>query len=152
LASTWLENELKNNASTPDPAWSVLGSRRSLASELEQRWKGRKFERLRIVTGSTDHHAAMIRWAAKTFGIVEAVLEIDQEFCSFDPVALADLPVILRIKTYDGHPRTHLKAVLFESAGGNAAVVGSANCSDSAWLRTAKEGGNIESVVIYDVC
>jgi hypothetical protein len=152
LLSTWLENEPKNSALPSDPTWSVFGSRRSLASELEQRWKGRKFERLRIVSGSTDHQAAMIRWAAKTFGIVEAVVEIDQESCSFDPEALADLLVTLRIKTYDGHPRTHLKAALFESAGGNAAVVGSANCSGSAWLRTAKEGGNIESVVIYDDC
>jgi len=152
LASTWLENESKNSAMPQDPTWGVFGSRSSLASELERRWRGRRFERLHIVTGSTDHHAAMIRWAAKTFGIVEAVLEVDQEFCSFDPVALADLPVTLRIKTYDGHPRTHLKAALFESAGGSAAVVGSANCSDSAWLRTAKEGGNIESAVIYDIC
>ena len=152
LASTWLEDESKNNAIPSDPTWSVFGSRTSLASDLEQRWQGRTFERLRIVTGSTDQHAAMIRWAAKAFGIVEAVVEIDQEFCSFDPVALADLPVTLRIKTYDGHPRTHLKAALFESPGGNAAVVGSANCSGSAWLRTAEEGGNIESVVIYDDC
>jgi hypothetical protein len=152
LASTWLKMASEENTTPPDPAWKVFGRRKSLASELEQRWRGRRFERLQIVAGSTDNQAAMIRWAAETFGIVEAVVEIDREFCSFDPVALADLPVTLRIKTYDGNPRTHLKAALFESAGGNAAVVGSANCSGSAWLRTAAEGGNIESVVIYDDC
>jgi len=62
---------------------------------IEQRWKGRSFERLRIVTGSTDRQAAMIRWAWETFGISEAVVDIDQAFCSFDPIDLADLPLKL---------------------------------------------------------
>src|SRR5580693_6748058 len=94
----------------------------------------------------------MIRWAWKTFGISEAVVDVDQTFCSFDPAELAGLLLNLKIRTYDGQPRTHLKAALFESPQGSAAVVGSANCSGSAWLRTAAEGGNIESVIIYDKC
>jgi hypothetical protein len=151
LRSTWLE--LSRDAVLPsDPIWGVFGTQSSIASVLEQRWKGRNFERLRIITGSTDRHAAMIRWAWKTFGISEAVVDVDQAFCSFDPGELAGLPLNLKIRTYDGQPRTHLKAALFESPQGSAAVVGSANCSGSAWLRTAAEGGNIESVVIYDKC
>jgi hypothetical protein len=152
IAATWLRAEQNNAASNSDPAWFVVGAARSLTSVLEQRWRGRKFKSLRMVSGSTDQQGAMIRWAANTFGIVEAVVEIDKSFCSFDPSALPDLTVDLKLKFYDGHPRTHLKAAVFESESGCAAVVGSPNCSGSAWLRTSAEGGNVESVVIYDTC
>jgi hypothetical protein len=151
LKSTWLDGS-QTAVAPSDPVWGIFGIERSLASVVEQRWKGRNFERIRVIAGSTDRQAAMIRWAWKTFGISEAVVDIDQAFCSFDPAELADLPLKLRLRAYDGQPRTHLKAALFESSRGNAAVIGSANCSGSAWLRTAAEGGNIESVVIYDHC
>jgi hypothetical protein len=151
LKSTWLDHP--QSAVVPsDAIWGVFGTHSSLASVLEQRWKGRRFKRLRIVTGSTDRQAAMIRWSWETFGISEAVVDVDQAFCSFDPAELAKLPLKLRIRAYDGQPRTHLKAALFESTTGCAAVIGSANCSGSAWLRTAAENGNIESGVIYDHC
>jgi hypothetical protein len=152
IESTWLGGEQNTATGNSDPSWGVFGVKSSLASALEERWQGRRFKRLRMVTGSTDQQGAVIRWAAKTFGVKEAVVEIDQAFCSFDPTALSDLAVDLKIRTYDGHPRTHLKVAVFESETESAAVVGSANCSGSAWLRTSAEGGNIESVVIYDHC
>lgn len=150
LAPTWWEPTGADLPAPPGPTWGVFGVEQTIGSTLEQRWRGRHFERLRITTGSTDRQAAMIRWAARIFGISEATVEVDITCCSFDPAVLVDIPVQLRIRPYDGQPRTHLKAALFESTAGCAAVVGSANCSGSAWLRTAAEGGNVESVVIYD--
>ena len=152
LAGNWLKQAEQDAPLRSDISWVVSGTRASLSSVLERRWEGRRFEALHVVTGSTDQQGAMIRWAAETFGVTKAVVEVDRAFCSFDPSLLLGLPVDLRIKMYNGNPRTHLKAALFQSDGDCAAVVGSANCSGAAWLRTTEENGNIESVVIYDHC
>ncbi len=137
----------------PEPwSWVVSGKERTLAAILEERWRGRRFERMRVICGSTDQQGAMLRWAAEKFGISKATVEVDLECCAFDPTLLPDLPVELRLLSYDGKPRTHLKAVVFESPSGCAAVVGSANCSGAAWLRPSSHAGNIESAVIFDNC
>ena len=152
MLSEWLQADTPPSLSDSDPAWGIFGVDTALAPVLSQRWAGRKFDRLRILTGSTDHEGAVLRWAADTFGVREAVVEIDKQFCAFDRKAISELPLKVSVRAYDGNPRTHLKAALFEGPAGCAAIVGSANCSGSAWLRTGAAGGNVESVVIHDHC
>jgi hypothetical protein len=149
LTTGWLTGSV---ATAPEPwSWVVSGIE-PLASILERRWQGRRFERMRMVCGSTDERGAMLRWAAERFGVSEAVIEMDLGCCGFDPKQLATLPFDLRIVPYDGHPKTHLKVAIFESSSGSAAIVGSANCSGAAWLRRSAERGNTESVIIFDQC
>ena len=150
LGASWLDQATTEEAPTWD--WRLFGKHDTLASVLQQRWAGRRFQRLRMVTGSTDQNAAMIRWAAATFGISQAIIEVDIATCDFDPMKLSDIGIDLRIVPYDGKPRTHMKVALFESAKGCAAVVGSANCSGAAWLRRDVERGNIEACLIVDRC
>lgn len=133
-------------------SWVVTGVDGTLADVLENRWRGRQFNRLRLVTGSTDDRGAMIRWAARTFGVRQAVVEVDLDRCGFTTSLLKGIPADLRLSRMNGHPRTHLKVALFESSTGCAAVLGSANCSGAAWLRPADQSGNIESVLIFDKC
>lgn len=149
LTPSWLADH--QTAAAQSWSWVVSGFE-SLASILERRWQGRRFDRLRMVCGSTDQQAAMVRWAAERFGVSKAIIEMDLGCCGFDPKQLAALPLELRIVPYDGQPKTHLKAAIFESSNGSAAVVGSANCSGAAWLRRANENGNTESVLIFDQC
>jgi len=132
--------------------WTVAGKDTNLASLLESRWEGRQFDRLRIAAGSTDSSAAMVRWAVDTFNIRQVILEIDKECCNLDPLLLTDLGIDFRLNLTPGKPRSHLKVAVFESDQSSAAVVGSANCSSAAWLRSSENSGNIESVVIYDEC
>jgi hypothetical protein len=150
LDASWLAKAQEENSQ--NLRWVITGKKTTLASLLEQRWRGRRFERLRMVTGSTDDKAAMIRWAADTFNIRQVSLEVDADSCGLAPSILGNLPVELRLFLTESNPRTHLKIALFESAEGTAAVVGSANCSGAAWLRSCNEGGNIESVIVYDQC
>lgn len=133
-------------------SWVVTGKDTTLASLLERRWKGRRFDRLRVVTGSTDNSAAMIRWATDKFGIKQALLEVDRDCCELNPLLLKDMPIDFRLNLTNGNPRSHLKVFVFESDQSSAAVIGSANCSSAAWLRSSKNSGNIESVVVYDEC
>lgn len=151
FADSWLD---QTPAGADEEAWTwvLAGHDATLASTLEARWRGRRFDRLRVVAGSTDRAAAMVRWAAKTFGVTEAVLEMDLAACSLDPDQLRNLSVRLRIVPYDGRPRTHMKVAVFDGPDGCAAVLGSANCSAAAWLRPARDGGNIEAVVVVDRC
>ena len=151
LGVNWL---MESAPSDPKEAqWLVTGIDQSLASVLQERWAGRHFDRLQMVTGSTDADADMIRWVQRTFGIREAVIHIDLDRCSFAPSQLTGLDCDLKLVGYDGCPRTHLKLAVFEADNGpSAAIVGSANCSDSAWIRSRRENGNVESVVIHDEC
>ena len=85
---TWCQGNLERNAVRrfKDVPWlsltpadnseasPVLHSRgtRSLATELAHRWSGRKFDEVKILTGSTDESGAFLRWAQATFGITRA--------------------------------------------------------------------------------
>lgn len=130
----------------------VLYSRRdtALASSLAQRWAGRQFDSVRILTGSTDKSGAFLRWAHRTFGIKRAMVALTPAMASFDPAQLADLPIELTLITAPRHRPMHAKFYWFDGDDGAAAVMGSANCSASAWLLPPKQGGNIETVVVYD--
>ena len=130
----------------------VLHSRlgRSLAPALAQRWIGRRFEEVKILTGSTDESGAFLRWAHSTFGVEKATIALTPSSASFDTNKLADLPLKLRIIPAPADRAMHAKFYWFDGPDGSAAVMGSANCSAAAWLLAPEQGGNIETLVVYD--
>jgi len=149
MNSAWLRSGAEDPQAA-DAAWTLSGIDRSLAATLEERWSGRRFKRLRLSTGSTDQSGEMLRWAHEAFGVEEAIVEANPDFCSFKPELLADLPLKLSFCPLDLPPRTHAKVFAFESDDEVALVSGSANCSSAAWRRTITQNGNVESVIIYD--
>lgn len=122
----------------------------SLGSELARRWAGRRFDEVKILTGSTDESGAFLRWANATFGVTRATVALTPSSASFVPERLADLPLELRLVAAPPERPLHAKLYWFEGADGPAAAMGSANCSASAWLIAPESGGNVEAVVVYD--
>lgn len=116
-----------------------------LATQLAARWTGRRFDELHLCTGSSDIDGAFLNWAHRTFGIKRAILYLSPAYASFDPTRLARLPFEIRIIAASPNKRLHAKFYWFSGPDGDAAIVGSANCSAAAWL-----AGNVELVVIYD--
>lgn len=163
---TWCHGDLERDAvrRVKDVPWlsltpaagietgPLLHSRRadSLAPELARRWAGRRFDEVKILTGSTDESGAFLRWAHATFGVVRATVALTPSSASFIPERLADLPLELRLVAAPPERPLHAKLYWFEGADGPAAVMGSANCSAAAWLLAPNNGGNIESVIVYD--
>lgn len=140
-----------NQVGNDQPSTLLSGQTESLASHLETRWQNRRFDRLHIISGSTDAHGGMLKWASSTFGIKEAHIHMDQRSCGFEPDKIRNLDIDLRFHLAKKAPHTHLKLFFFESDQGySSAVCGSANCSNAAWLLSRPLGGNIEAVTIYD--
>lgn len=164
--SSWCGGELEHDAvrRMKDVPWLsltpaalvtesvVLHSRHalSLAPALAQRWTGRRFDEVKILTGSTDESGAFLRWAHSTFGVEQATVALTPSSASFAPDKLADLPLKLRIVPALADRAMHAKFYWFEGPDGPAAVMGSANCSAAAWLLAPDQGGNIETLVAYD--
>ena len=123
---------------------------RSLATELARRWLGRRFDKVKILTGSTDESGAFLRWAHATFGVTRATIALTPASASFLAEKLADLPLELRLIEAPADRPLHAKFYWFEGGDGPAAVMGSANCSASAWLLAPESAGNVESIVVYD--
>lgn len=144
----WLSLTARTNA-LPSP---VLHSRpgQGLATALAQRWTGRQFDEVRVLTGSTDESGAFLRWAHATFGIKRAVVAMTPAMSSFRPERLADLPIELRLIPALPDKPMHAKFYWFDGPDGPAAVMGSANCSAAAWLVQPDRRGNVETVVVYD--
>jgi hypothetical protein len=142
----WLRAQA--NATQPSPV--LFGTPdRPLAPQLAERWKDRKFDELRLCTGSTDKDGAFLRWAHQTFGVKRAIVCVSPAYASFDPVRLKQLPLDVRIVKPKDDQMMHAKFFWFSGAQGAAAVLGSANCSAAAWL--AGNGfGNFELVIPYD--
>lgn len=128
----------------------VSGAGVALSRQLAHRWRGRRFDRLWMATGSTDEGGAMLAWAASEFGVRHAVVETDPLASAFNPILLERLPLTVLIRPRPPQPRPHLKLAVFGNDDGLAAVYGSANCSAAAWLRTPDRGGNTEAVVVLD--
>lgn len=163
---SWCDGELERNAVSRmrDVPWLSLTPAASiesgpmlysyrthaLAPTLATRWAGRRFDELQILTGSTDESGAFLRWAHSTFGIRRATIAITPSSASFVAERLADLPFELRLITAPPPRPLHAKFYWFTGTDGAAAVMGSANCSAAAWLLAPHDGGNIESVVVYD--
>lgn len=122
----------------------------TLATQLAARWTGRRFQRARMLTGSTDEQGALLGWLHRTFGVEEATVAVDPRLSDFDAVALEALPLTVNIVPLPPKPRSHAKLLLLEGPDGSAALMGSANCSAAAWLTPAAQGGNVEAVVVYD--
>ncbi|MGO8932431.1 MAG: hypothetical protein ACLQDA_01855 [Terracidiphilus sp.] len=122
---------------------------RPLAPQLADRWKNRRFDELRLCTGSTDKDGAFLLWTHQTFGVKRAIVCVSPTYASFDAARLKKLPLDVHIvKPKDGQ-MMHAKFFWFSGAQGCAAVAGSANCSAAAWL--AGSGfGNFELVIPYD--
>ena len=133
-------------------AGPVLLSRRgdSLSSQIARRWVGRRFTEAKILTGSTDRDGRFLRWLHDSFGVERASVVVDPGNSSFDPASLAKLRV--EVKTLEAGLPTplHAKVCWLSGPDGSAAIMGSANCSWSAWLRDPASGGNIEAVAIYE--
>ena len=126
----------------------------NLASQLSKRWSNKNFDRVLVITGSTDEEGAFLSWACDRFGIKEAIVALDPDMSDFDPLKLEKLALGVNIVplTKSKYPRTHAKFYWFEGKDGCCAVMGSANCSRAAWLLPPSRGGNIELIVVYDSC
>jgi hypothetical protein len=143
---TWLTR----SPTTPERSPVLLGlPSRPLAPQLAQRWSNRRFDELKIYTGSTDIEGAFLLWAHRTFGVQRAVICVNPAFASFDPAKLDRLPLNVHFVAAEPGRLMHAKFFWFSGPNGNAAVMGSANCSAAAWL--ADHGsGNAELVTVYD--
>ena len=163
---TWCRGDLERDAirrfrdvpwlsltpATASESNPVLHSRgaTSLSTELAQRWSGRRFDELKVLTGSTDESGAFLRWAHATFGVARATVVVTPSSASFVAEKLADLPLDIRLIEAPRDRPLHAKFYWFDGTDGAAAVMGSANCSAAAWLLTPASSGNVESIVVYD--
>ena len=121
-----------------------------LAAQLERRWAGRRFDRMLVLTGSTDERGAFITWCHKQFGIEECVVAVSPENASFVKNDIDRCPVKVSLAPFTGSQMLHAKFYWFDGPDGPAAIVGSANCSSAAWLLSPINGGNVEAIQIYD--
>jgi hypothetical protein len=122
---------------------------RPLAPQLARRWEGKRFTTLKIYTGSTDVDGAFLLWAHKTFDVKKATVCLTPSFASFEAKQLAKLPMEVRFVGRDPKRRVHAKLYWFSGPDGDAAVMGSANCSAAAWLAN-HDNGNVELITVYD--
>ena len=130
-------------AETPSPAPVLFSTpTRPLGPQVAARWSGRKFEDLKLCTGSTDTEGAFLLWAHRTFGVRRATICLSPPFATFDPRKLEKLPLEIRIIKAKPERLMHAKFYWFSGSRGTAALVGSANCSAAAWLagRLRKRG------------
>lgn len=123
---------------------------KSLSGILLSKWQGRKFRKVTIFTGSTDENGAFLKWLNLNFGIEEAVILVDQNHVSFSAAKLSTLPLKITLKSLPGKKPLHAKFYWFEGDEGCAAVIGSANCSAAAWLVSPSNGGNYETIAVFD--
>ncbi len=143
----WLATTMRDAAATP--IFHSSGET-TLASTLAARWAGRRFDKVHILTGSTDESGAFLRWAYRTFGITQALVAVTPTHASFQAEQLSDLPIDLRLIPITDDRPLHAKFYWFDGKDGAGAVMGSANCSAAAWLQAPANGGNVEAVVVFD--
>lgn len=144
LSRPWLEA-----APDPDPLTDrvITSQERSLASQLGDRWGGRTFQRLDLMTGSTDPNGAFLRWAVDRFGIERIRICVTPEHCSFLEEPLQEIDAEVEFIQAVPDKRVHAKLFWFEGEEGAAVAWGSANCSAQAWL---SRPGNVEAVCLDD--
>jgi len=121
-----------------------------LVDQLQRRWAGRRFDRMMVLTGSTDERGAFINWCHKQFGVEECVVAVSPENASFIRDDVEKCPVKVSLAPFGGSTMLHAKFYWFDGPDGAAAVVGSANCSSVAWLRPPVHGGNVEIIQVHD--
>lgn len=145
----WLQAVRAETADASEPMLTGYKDT-TLASQLRKRWAGRRFDEVRIITGSTDESGAFLRWLHDQFGIKRSRIILDQNRASFIQDRIDSLPVETSVMHLPGWHPTHAKFYWFDGPDGSAAVMGSANCSAAAWLLAPDGGGNIEAVTVYD--
>ena len=123
---------------------------RPLANDLLDRWSGRRFTHMRVFTGSTDEGGRFIEWCHNQFGIEHCSVAVNPNTAAFKPELLDKLPVSVTIAPKPADPYPHAKSYWFDGPDGCAAIVGSANCSSAAWLIAPVNGGNVETIFVYD--
>jgi hypothetical protein len=123
---------------------------KSLSTQLLERWKSRRFDKVQLLTGSTDENGAFLLWLHENFGVKNTTIIVDQNHVSFSPQKLQSLPLKIVIKYLKGAAPIHAKFYWLEGKGDAAAIMGSANCSAAAWLLEPNFTGNIESIIVYD--
>lgn len=128
--------------------WAHPGA--TLAQQLEERWRGRRFDEVRLTSGSTDSSGEFLSWAHKTFGIRRAIVAVHASAATFEVAKIERLPLDVRFIEPSHQKPLHAKSYWFDGPDGSAAVFGSANCSASAWLRPVASGGNIETIAVFD--
>ena len=122
----------------------------SLASQLLNRWGGRRFDQVFIYTGSSDENGAFLKWLYDNFGIARSVVVASQGSVSFLQRMIDAFPMEASVMRLGGLPPIHAKFYWLTGRDGSAAIMGSANCSAAAWLNPPARGGNVEAVAIYD--
>lgn len=145
----WIRS-LEDQSAIEPAAFLVSDSSLSLARLLQKRWAGRRFDQVRIITGSTDKSGAMLAWLNREFGVREATIIIDKGRVSFCAEEIAALPMQVDVVHFPSTSPIHAKFYWFDGPLGSAAIVGSANCSAAAWLQPPSGGGNNEAVAVHD--
>jgi hypothetical protein len=146
---SWLDRGSYKNRTAEAPV--LLGSyAQCLSDDLASRWSGRRFTDLRLMTGSTDEDGRFLRWAHETFGVENITIYMTPANASFDPRKLDQLPMNISFLPAPSDAMIHAKFYWFSGEGGDAAVIGSANASRSAWQLIDGKQGNVELIVPYD--
>lgn len=145
----WLRGAAEQTPKRSGPRSAVLAEgNTSLFSHIRQRWAGRRFERARISTGSTDADGAFVRQLVSTFGVEKVSVYVNSDRHSFVADKVDNLPLTLRSPPTD-RP-LHAKVVWLSGPEGHVAAWGSPNCSRSAWLLPESQGGNVELAMVDD--
>lgn len=121
----------------------------TLATQLEERWAGRRFTHLRFATGSMDTEGAVLRWLHEAFGLEDAVGCITPSRCALRPGRAKALPLDVEFVPYLA-PIVHAKIYHLSGPDGEVLLMGSPNCSSAAWLRPPATGGNVEILLVYE--
>ncbi len=151
LLTDWSTSGLSNsNDELTESTVLFSNGKLSLSKQLEERWKGRRFDSVKILTGSTDVNGAQLKWLHETFGIKTATVIVDQNTGSFSPNKLQKLPLAVEVKHLPTSSPLHAKFYWFDGPEGQAAIMGSANCSAAAWLLPPNSKGNTEAIVVFD--
>lgn len=143
----WIEASARSPA---EPPLLASAGTLSLAAGLRRRWAARSFEEAWIVTGSTDRKGALLAWLQRTFGVRRCVVVVDPDRTIFEAHPLKELPLSVEVLRAPVGCPIHAKLLWLRGADGDAAVMGSANCSAAGWLLSPENGGNVEVVAVYD--
>lgn len=143
----WLRNESNKNETTHV---LITPQHRSLSSILADRWVNRQFHTMYVYTGSIDQHGAFLRWCHQQFGIKQFYIAFDESHFCLKHSALADLPIEVNIAFQEDEKSLHAKSYFFEGPNEKALIMGSANCTGRAWIKSPQENGNVENILIYD--
>ena len=132
------------------PGFFITQLDHPLCDDLREYLGRRQYDRLTVFTGSTDSGADFIIWCRDNLGVVNCTLVANPENIDFHRDTYDDLDSILSIAPITTHDFYHAKMYYFEGELDKILLVGSANCSGSAWTHSRGKRKNVEAVVIFD--